>query len=302
MRYSLSEVTRGLRDPHLILREANSMFYRARGGDWFNSRGTGIFELDWDNLILLDACRYDVFRDVVDLPGELSSRYTRGSRTEEFVRANFTGERHHDTVYVSENGWYRKLSDDIDAEVYGSVLLTDDHFPTRHRKTTETAKELAAEHPEKRMLVHYLPPHHPYYGPVADECFPDVETQFDALFKRIRQGDLDISVEALRTMYVENLERIVPHVEELLDAFTGKTVVSADHGEFLGERSSPFPVREYGHLPTTYTEELTKVPWHVHTSGPRKTITAEQPDTESEEASESEHDLDRQLRNLGYKV
>jgi len=301
MRYSLSELTRGLRDPHLIAREANSTFYRARGGDRFNSRGTGIFELDWDNLILLDACRFDVFRDAVDLPGELSSRNTRGSRTEEFVRANFTGEHHHDTVYVSENGWYRKLREEIDAEVYRSVLLTDDHFPTRHRETTETAKKLATDHPKKRMLVHYLPPHHPYYGSLADKHFSDVD-QFDALFKRIRTGELDVSDEVLRSMYAENLARIVPYVEELLDEFTGKTVVSADHGEFLGERSSPFPVREYGHLPTTYTEELTKVPWLVHTSGPRKTITAERPHRESESDEQSAHKVDRQLRNLGYKV
>jgi len=302
MRYSLSEIKKGFRDPHLIAREANSASHRVRGRGKFNSRGTGIFDLDWDNLILLDACRYDVFREAVELPGELSSRHTLGSRTPEFVRANFTGEHRYDTVYVSENGWYRKLRAEIDAEMYQSVLLSDDHFPTRHRKTTETAKDLANEYPEKRILVHYLPPHHPYYGPLADEYFPDKETQFDALFKRIRIGELDISDEALRTMYAENLERIIPYVTELIDNFTGKTVVSADHGEFLGQRSSPIPIKEYGHLPTTYTEELTRVPWHVHNGGPRKAITAEKPDAETDSADEDPREVDQQLRDLGYKV
>ena len=39
-------------------------------------------------------------------------------------------------------------------------------------------------------------------------------------------------------MYREELETVVPCVRELLDALSGKTVVSADHGELLDDRLS----------------------------------------------------------------
>ncbi|WP_227374919.1 hypothetical protein [Haladaptatus halobius] len=37
-------------------------------------------------------------------------------------------------------------------------------------------------------------------------------------------------------------------------------VVSADHGEFLGERLFPTPVQIYGHSDGVYMEEFVKVP------------------------------------------
>lgn len=299
MGYALSDIVTGLRDPYKIARELNEQYRRRRGPTPYNQRGTGIFDRDWDNLVLLDACRFDVFADRVELPGTTAVRWTLGSRTPEFVRANFTDRQQHDLIYVSENGWYEKLRDGIGASVFKSTLSTADHFLTRHEQTTETTLKLAMEYPDKRLLVHYLPPHHPYYGPLAEEHLPDVESQHDALFERIRTGEVAVSDDTLRDIYVENVERIIPHVSELLDALPGKTVVSADHGEHLGERASPIPIKMYGHNPTTYTDELTKVPWHVIESGDRKTIRADQP-TGSD--GQTDANLDDHLRHLGYKM
>lgn len=68
-------------------------------------------------------------------------------------------------------------------------------------------------------------------------------------------GDLAISREELWSMYVENLEYVLEHVEELLDAVPGKTVITSDHGNYVGERTSLIPIREYGH-PEDYTTTL----------------------------------------------
>lgn len=297
MKYDLLDIQRGFRDPGLIIRELNSHFHRFRGDSPYNDRGTGIFERDWDNLILLDACRFDVFEGVADFPGRLSSRTTLGSRTAEFIRANFTGEQHYDLVYVSENGWYQKLREEINSSVFKFVLHSEDHFPTRHQNTTETALEMAEKYPNKRLLIHYLPPHHPYYGPLAEKHLPAADSQAD-LFNKIRNGSVDISDETLRAIYTENLERVLPLVTELLDTFTGKTVVSADHGEYLGERSSPIPIKMYGH-PTSYVKELTKVPWYVHDWDSRKRINPEKSVTDTQDRSD--RNVDDHLRDLGYK-
>src|SRR6056297_529711 len=64
--------------------EINNFVFRARYGP-----GTRVMDEDWDNLIILDACRYDMFAEQVDLDGELESRISLGSTSEEFLEQNF---------------------------------------------------------------------------------------------------------------------------------------------------------------------------------------------------------------------
>lgn len=44
---------------------------------------------DWDTLILLDVCRYDISEERVSFDGELESRISLGLTCEEFLRQNF---------------------------------------------------------------------------------------------------------------------------------------------------------------------------------------------------------------------
>ncbi len=55
-----------------------------------------IFSEPWDNLIILDACRYDVFEEVFkkrNMKGKLEYRISRGSWTVEFLLENFGDEK-----------------------------------------------------------------------------------------------------------------------------------------------------------------------------------------------------------------
>jgi hypothetical protein len=63
--------------------------------------------VDWDNLILLDACRYDTFEELAtDLPGELKKTESKAPATDPFLRANFSGKKRCETVYVTVNHRY----------------------------------------------------------------------------------------------------------------------------------------------------------------------------------------------------
>lgn len=63
--------------------EVNNLIFRARYGE-----GTNVMSEDWDTLILLDACRYDMFADDASLDGRLESRISRGFTSEEFLDQN----------------------------------------------------------------------------------------------------------------------------------------------------------------------------------------------------------------------
>jgi hypothetical protein len=166
-------------------------------------------------------------------------------------------------------------------------------------RMTELALSLSAEYPNKRLLVHFIPPHHPYVGPTAEERLPSFEAQSVDFLAQIRRSEVDVPDPLLRQVYRENLDRILPRVRELVEGFRGRTVVSADHGEILGERLRPIPVREYGHFSNLYTDELVEIPWHICPGGERKDISADQP-LESESVDEAI--VDDRLRDLGYKL
>ena len=44
---------------------------------------------DWDNLIVLDACRYDMFKEINTIKGNLERGISRGSATSQFLIENF---------------------------------------------------------------------------------------------------------------------------------------------------------------------------------------------------------------------
>jgi hypothetical protein len=84
----------------------------------------------------------------------------------------------------------------------------------------------------------------------------------------------------------------------LAEKLDGKTVVTADHGEMLGARSSPVPVTEYAHPARNYVPELVKVPWLVF-EGDRRTVTAEEP-LDYREKQDIHASSEKRLKALGY--
>lgn len=296
--YDLSQIRKGLRDPTMAIQELNRAYYDLVNDTGYNDGGVDIFREDWDNLIVLDACRYDEFEDRADLPGDLQTRESLASMTHEWIRANFTERELYDTVYVSANGRFAHQKDDVGSEVHEFVGLWDDE----HRygddeiappeMVTEHAKEAAAEYPNKRLLVHYLQPHQPYIGPSGDHFERD-----QSLHEMMRADG--VSEELLRQAYRENLDLVLDDVAELLDSLPGKTVVTSDHGELLGEREFPVPIRRYGHPSGIYTEPLVKVPWLVVENGDRKDVVSEEPD--SVQTYDRER-IEDHLEDLGYRT
>jgi hypothetical protein len=298
--YSLSGLAKGLRNPHKAVRE----IYRRRTPEGFCRSGMDVFDADWDTLIILDACRYDYFSEMVNFSGNLDRVRSRGSATPEWLTGNFRGRRLHDTVYVSANGFYEKLRDDLDASVHAWIGTYQpdyqDEVGAVHPETvTETAIEAAAEYPQKRLLVHYTQPHAPYLGSTGREYWGNVRGM--SLREMLRSVD-DPGAEKrtkLREAYRENLELALDSVDTLVDRIDGKTVISADHGELLGERRFGALFRLYGHPRGVHVPELVDVPWFELPFESRRDVVAEPPKADSRETDPS---TIPNLQELGYHV
>jgi len=310
----LEDVAFRLRHPKMGLFTLNLLYYKLKREVGLTD-GVDVVAEDWDNLVILDACRFDAFAQVVgefDLPGRLEARRSKAPYTRQFIRQSFGGRDLHDTVYVTANPQLHKVEgmddDGIDADFHAVVHtfldenvegIDTDEVGYRPRPTTELAKRANEEYPDKRLIVHYLPPHWPFVGETGERLFDGVD---DAPWEDLIAGRATVSKPDLWEAYLENLRIGLEHVEELFAELDGKTVVTADHGQLLGDRTKPFPVEGYGH-PGVHVDALVTVPWFVCDHETRKRVVAETPDESPREAYDSataERKVEQTLRDLGY--
>ncbi|WP_410764638.1 hypothetical protein [Haloferax sp. DFSO60] len=315
LRYALSEIRKNGSNVHwwrqrLLTNVVSKYFKTYREAD-----SPPIHECDWDTLIILDACRYDLFEECYpefDLSGTLSKRTSLESGTPGFLRENFGDEDFHDVVYVTGNAYVSTL---LSSNQFHDVIPAwkdnwdDDVQTVTPEAMGEVAKRVAEEYPDKRLIFHFVQPHEPFIGEKRVGIREQSAIRQQALgkeapahakrkptaFEQLDRGKL--TKQAVWDAYRSNLERALPVVSDLLTEIDGKTVVTADHGNSFGEFAKPFPIRVYGHPLGIYIPSLTEVPYFEYQNGERRDITAERPKSR---VSEDMEVANERLRMLGY--
>ncbi|MFB6143838.1 MAG: hypothetical protein ABEJ98_00865 [Candidatus Nanohaloarchaea archaeon] len=223
-----------------------------------------IYQKEWDNLLILDACRHDIYEEV---EGETESRITLGSNSKEFIRKTFSSGDFSDTVYVTGNPHFfpdifedltGRRPDEVFAEVFNTYETDWDEengvvMPQSLIRDAKTAKKLF---PDKKLIVHFMQPHTPYVKsdiPQSPNNEIGGDSGIESELRRAEKGE--ISRKYVVRDYKENLEFVMSSVKELAIQLEGKTAITADHGELLGEAGL------YGHKSGSRVKKLRKVPW-----------------------------------------
>jgi len=240
-----------------------------------------IFDEDWDNLIILDACRYDYFEMIYSaygLPGRLEKRISPATETRGFLRRNFV-EKRFDVVYITANPF-------VDLTIAGrvhriiSVWKTDwdSRFNTVHPESVfKWAVYASRKYKTKRLIIHFVQPHYPYIGfDFDDGSFKQLKESAEtgkAAYVSCKTKPWVIAPAPIYFMadektqrqgYLHNLQLAVKYVEKLINILPGRTVVTADHGEAFGEKIHPLlPFKIYGHPDGVRHKVLVEVPWLV---------------------------------------
>lgn len=270
--------------------------------------GVDIAEEDWDTLLILDACRYDMFDANNHLNGTLSRRISRGSSSTEFLRENFAGEQYHNIVYVSANPYVSRLVDGTFHDVIPVYEQWDDELQTVPPAVMSDAVRTAHNaYPHKRIIGHFMQPHYPFIGETGRKIAhrgyaPDGDYRaMDSfsIWTQLQLGTASTSSEDVFTAYRENLQIVLASVETLLAEIDGKIVITADHGNLMGERMWPLPVRGYGHYSGWATPELIDVPWFESPFETRRDVICEPPVTQT--ATVEDNVITERLRSFGYR-
>lgn len=252
--------------------------------------GVDIMSQDWDNLILLDAYRADTFQNHSRFEGQLSTITSHGNWSLEFVVKNFQGREFHDTVCVTANPYYQEQFN-LGSSTFHKLIDTGAADPHESlEKTTTAAIRAMNNHPNKRLLIHYMQPHGPHIGERADEIRTN-HPEYRRMFSLYRDGL--VSNEILWKTYTDTIEIVESQVDDLLDELNGKTVISSDHGENMGEIQHGVEMVEHG----LETPECRSVPWLELPYENRREIIAEPP---VEVNPIDEKEIEERLSDLGY--
>jgi hypothetical protein len=246
-------------------------------------------------LIVLDACRYDYFNRVYSeyLEGELRKTWSSGNRTPRWI-PNTWSEKY-DLTYIAGAPWMsdfkfgEKRFDYRPSEHFDTIVpVWRDHwdenrFTTDPKAITETSLNHLSFDEPSRLVVHCMQPHEPYIanesGNYADEPVTPLWKQGDhhenhpvdritdnqkslprySISEQIADGILTYS--ELRSMYEWNLRAVLGEVQQILKHIdpNTRTVITADHGELLGEKSF-LDKKLIGHPDRTHWI-LREVPW-----------------------------------------
>lgn len=245
-----------------------------------------VMEADWDNLIILDACRYDTFEQECQLDGDLKRVLSAGGSSWEFMKENFDEKQHHDTVYVTGNAHISKL----DNKTFHSILsvdienanerdtiypgpLPDKSGAILPEAVNEQALTAHKEFPQKRHIIHYMQPHLPFLGKygrtlyrrvldssVKDEFVRDSRWGLSVdIFRAVKHPKINVDDNDIKKAYKENLTIVLDFVDNLLKKLDGCSVITSDHGQLLGERI--LTKKRYGHPHDIHPIKLIEVPW-----------------------------------------
>lgn len=272
--YSPGQVLTGLRNPQSAAAELRRKVvrpaYLGTIGRLKQRHAVDVMAEDWDNLVILDACRYDLFASVNTLPGDLKRAVSRGTGTDEFLKENVAGREFPDTVYLTANPHLHF----VDARFHDIWRLWetdwDEQLDTvRPGVAADRTLNAHERHPDKRLVAHFVQPHYPFVGETGRELerrsieirgFLEDTT---SIFHHLERGT--VNRETVWRAYQENLEVTLPHVRRLLEGLPGKTVVTSDHGNAFGEWGV------YGHGGPK-VPALVDIPWLKVETDERKRI------------------------------
>lgn len=228
-----------------------------------------IFNKNWDILIILDACRYDIFRKYCwDYLGDgwLRKLYSPGTWTVGWLLRTFRKKEMKDVIYISSNPYINskdlvtpfkskgKFCKVVDVCGGGFDTLYTFLSPIEVNKFSFVTMDLNRD---KKFIIHYMQPHEPYFL-YGDEVFKSKfniirRIIFEFLSDRIVWTVLEklnfppgsymeniwrkFEENGIKIGYEDNLKIVLESVNLLIKKYPKKRIViTADHGERLGER------------------------------------------------------------------
>ena len=244
-----------------------------------------IDKMDWDVLIILDACRYDTFCNVF-LFTDVMKVESSGTATVAWLKATWNG-KYDNIIYLSGNPYVNSKGIKMNLDSF----VGKDHFDliadcwdfAFDKKTgrIESAnikmnalRYIPTLYDNQKLVIHFMQPHSPYIfnrksGIRLDKVLKRVlPIKCQVFLNRIKflrklKGTTEKTYsniytdKEIRKAYIQNLVSARDDILDIVNECTRygfRVTITADHGELLGEYG------RYGHGGKP-VPELIHVPW-----------------------------------------
>ena len=188
-----------------------------------------LYKTNWQTMIILDACRYDVFEKVYAkyFSGKLTKADTQVTSTDKWLKKYWLGE-HYEKAMITANPMYEKENLKLG---FGKVVNVWPGFEPI--QAINKYREMKWEGP---VVIHLIPPHIPFLGEKGRKIqaiFNNFYSQ-PALSHKAQAYGQDGHWDTIKEIYTENVEYALQVLKDNW-IFTPPVVITADHGELLGE-------------------------------------------------------------------
>jgi len=217
-------------------------------------------EFDEERLyIILDACRFDAFQEVISKydihSSKLKCKYSYGRCTKEFYD-NIPENKNLNIITANPYPYFVRFK-------FNKVIITSDVIPSHN------IKEYKKINPKNPTILHLIPPHVPWMGEkgkIAYKTFMEKHGYKDGLHMKGPKrhfGPMSIEYklfsyygrEKAWRYYTENLDFGLKAIFDNLDKLPDNFIITSDHGNLFGEHG------KWGHPNTIECSELRMVPW-----------------------------------------
>ncbi len=214
---------------------------------------------------------------------------------------NFHDKQLWEAVYVSANPFTSDLPEEtfFDVKNVYATHWNDDLGTVPPEAVAEVASAAAEEYPNKRLIVHFMQPHYPFIGEIGRSFGSgDLKSGGEDIWTLLQNLRCPVDKTTVWEAYAENYRLTEPAVRRLQNELVGKVVVTADHGNLVGEPLSPLPVRGYGHPRGIRHPALVTVPWHELPTAERREVV---PNTPKNLDEPDDSVVEGRLEALGYR-
>jgi len=230
----------------------------------------------WDIMILLDACRYDIFYQIFvseyrHILKSMRCKYVLkpvisfATNTYDWFKKLLSMRDWRDTVYLCPTpilfAKHNRRLRPIPLDRFGKVIhlwkrAWNHKLRTIHPLRVYLAYKLhRGKYKGHKVIVHFLQPHYPYL--TRDFGYKDKEELF---WPHVRARVIPIS--EVKEAYKENLRIVLKYVLEIIRSTRGRIILTSDHGEafldlgFIVDHSSHIRVPSLVVVPFLYVEHL----------------------------------------------
>ena len=224
-----------------------------------------IHEGEWDTLLVLDALRYDIFKQLNKIPGKLVKAESPAPHTWLWLDAVFPDKYPWTYFTAHPHIVHKPIPDRWNGSEHFTRVVPiwekhwNDKLGTVH--PVDVCKTVGTTSYDGKAIVHFLQPHGPWIGKhKLLNPWSLAQHQYHNVMADWIVSQVNPDKTYFRLVYKDNVRLVLNTIQKNLKLFKGRVVITADHGEMLGEQGLYLHKMDF---PDWAVKKLKEVPFFI---------------------------------------